>query len=338
MDLSQFPRVPLAHLPTPLEPMDRLRNFLDGPNLWIKRDDCTGLGGGGNKTRKLEFLLADALDQGVTRIVTFGAIQSNHVRQTCAAAARLGLRCDVILIDKVAHGEPAYRTSGNILLDQLFGAYVHIVPDNQASMLVYSTLQQEASENGEKLYAIPVGGSNAVGALGYAAAVPELLYQAAAMDVSATTIVHGTSSAGTQAGLLAGLRASDKNTRVIGINVSDPDPTDMIGNVLSLANEVAEMIHGKEVMADDVVVNSENIGPGYGIPTEEMIASVQMVAELEGILLDPVYSGKAMAGLIKLIRDGAFHKDDTVIFLHTGGMPSLFAYQQALVDGAQKEV
>lgn len=244
MDLSKFARVPLAHLPTPLEPMDRLRGHLGGPKLWIKRDDCTGLGGGGNKTRKLEFLMADALEQKATRVVTFGALQSNHARQTCAAAARLGLRCDIILISEVDYKAQAYQSSGNLLLDRLFGAYVHIVPDRDTAMAVLAGLMEEAEKNGEVLYTIPIGGSSAIGALGYANLVPELLYQAAAQDVNATTILHASSSAGTQAGLVAGMKASGRDTRIIGMNVYKQDDEDLRESVYKLAKETADLIGG----------------------------------------------------------------------------------------------
>ena len=326
MNTDPFPRISLAHLPTPLEPLRRLSHYLGGPDIWIKRDDCTGLGSGGNKTRKLEFLMADALAKGADTIITLGAVQSNHVRQTAAASARLGLDCHGLLETEVPCSQESYLASGNILLDGLFGATVEY--HDHGSDLAALALERadDMRSKGRVPYIIPVGGSNAIGALGYVDCARELAAQLQEMDLSPGHLVHATGSAGTQAGLLAGLHELDSNIRVCGVSVSADEAT-QFDKVRGLCDELARLT-GMDGRIEDheIVVQDSYVGDGYGLPTEGMREAVRLCAEMEGILLDPVYSGKAMAGLIDMIRSGELAPDDCVVFLHTGGSAGLFAY------------
>jgi len=334
--LQTIERRPLAHLPTPLEPLARLSEALsgsrDGPKILVKRDDCTGLGLGGNKTRKLEFLMADALAQGADTVITTGGVQSNHVRQTAAAAARLGLACELVLTRVVPWGGPDYELTGNIQLDRLFGAKVHLHDAGTDRAATMTTLAETLRADGKVPYLIPTGGSNAIGALGYAAAAVELSTQAAQQDARIAAVVHASSSGGTQAGLTAGFAALDPAVRVIGIDV-DAHPAEVGGEVRRLAGEVWDRLGLPGEFPDDkVVLQGGYAGEAYGLPTEAMREAVQRTARLEGLLLDPVYSGKAMAGLIGLIEAGEFAPEDSVVFLHTGGTPALFPYRTALED------
>ena len=330
MHLARFPRARFAHLPTPLEPLPRLSARLGEANLLVKRDDCTGLATGGNKTRKLEFLLGDALELGADTVITQGAVQSNHVRQTAAAAARLGLRCLILLEERTAIDDPDYRESGNVLLDYLLGALVEYRPagcDMDAEM---DAAAERLREDGAKPYVIPGGGSNPVGALGYVNCVLELLAQATDAGVALDAIVHATGSAGTQAGLVTGLAACNADIPVLGICVSRP-AQQQEANVFELAQAVAVHIGAPGcVDRTRVVANGDYVGEGYGIPTDAMLEAVTLAAAEEGLLLDPVYTGKAMAGLIDLVRRGEYAKQANVVFLHTGGSAALFAYRGAL--------
>ena len=332
--IHRLPRTRLAHLPTPLEPLDRLSEALGGPRIWIKRDDCTGLGTGGNKTRKLEFLLgaAEAADTDV--VITFGAVQSNHARQTAAACARRGIECHLFLARKVAWRDPNYESLGNVLLDRMFGAHVHLL-DSAKLPGEYRQLKSELESHGHRPYVIPTGGSNGIGALGYALCADELADQAAAEKFELTDVVHATSSAGTQAGLLAGFAMLDRTAipRVHGINVSET-----LADVGTLERSIAEIAGDALVLASArtaldkraIHVDSEYLGDGYGLPTDATLAALHRVAELEGVLLDPVYSGKAMSGLIGKISRGQFNGTANVVFLHTGGTASLPVYGRAL--------
>jgi L-cysteate sulfo-lyase len=326
MHLSRFHRVKLSHAPTPLEPLPRLSKFLGGPNLWIKRDDCTGLATGGNKTRKLEFLLGDALAQGATHIVTQGATQSNHVRQTAAAACKLGLKCTALLEERVENGSPDYYASGNVLLDRLFDCRIETrapgLDMNQELVAVGERLRAE----GDVPYLIPGGGSNPVGALGYVVCAQELLVQANDQGLKIDRIVHATGSAGTQAGLVVGLEGLNSGIPVLGIGVR-AQREKQEENVYQLARNTWELLGIRgELRRDAVRANSDYVGAGYGQPTDGMIEAVRLLAQHEGILLDPVYSGKGMAGLLDLIRKGEFDKGDNVVFVHTGGAVGLFGY------------
>ncbi len=325
--LSKFKRVSLGHFPTPIERLDNLTEALGGPDIYIKRDDCTGLATGGNKTRKLEFLVADALAKGADTLVTQGATQSNHVRQTAAAARKFGLNCHALLERRVANTGDDYERSGNVLLNDLFGCRYEFRPaglDMNAEAIAYG---EKLADEGLKPYVIPGGGSNPLGALGYVQCALELLEQAKERGLGIDRIVHGTGSAGTQAGLLAGLTAAGVDIEVIGVSVNAPRDL-QIANVHRLACETSELLGvGTEPALDAVKVYDEYVGPGYGRPTPEMVEAITMLAHLEGILLDPVYSGKGMAGLIGLIRQGVLERGETVMFLHTGGSAALFAYE-----------
>ncbi len=329
MHVSRFARVHLAHLPTPLEPMDRLSEALGGPRIWVKRDDCTGLSSGGNKTRKLEFLMAEALEQGADMVITQGATQSNHARQTAAFAARLGIDCHILLEDRTGSNDPNYNHNGNVFLDFLHGATAEKRPgglDMNAEMEVVAETFRAA---GRKVYTIPGGGSNPTGALGYANAAMELVSQANATGLLIDRIVHATGSAGTQAGLIVGLKAINANIPLLGIGVRAPKPKQE-ENVYKLALATAEKLGCPGVVQrEDVVANTDYVGEGYGIPTKECLEAIEMFARLEGILLDPVYSGKGAAGLIDLTRKGAFAGDQNIVFLHTGGSIALFGYTAA---------
>lgn len=328
--LEDIPRHALAHLPTPLEPLARLGAALGGPRLLVKRDDCTGLGLGGNKTRKLEFLMAEALARGADTVISTGGVQSNHVRQTAAAAAKLGLACELVLTRVVPWGGPDYELGGNIQLDRLFGAKVHLHDADTDRVAAMETLAEALRRDGRTPYLIPTGGSNATGALGYAAAAAELAAQAAAQGEKITAVVQASSSGGTQAGLTAGFAALDPAVRVVGIDV-DAHPEAVAGDVRRLGGEVWERLALPGAFPEDkVILQTGFAGEAYGLPTAAMAEAVRQTARLEGLLLDPVYSGKAMAGLIGLIEAGAFSADDTVVFLHTGGMPALFPYREAL--------
>lgn len=333
--LEDFPRATLGHLPTPLEAAPRLSAALGDVSVYIKRDDCTGLAVGGNKTRKLEFLVGDALASGADTLLSFGALQSNHARQTAAAAARAGLRCHLVLVDKVKYREPAYETSGNLLLDHLLGADVHIVKTDAEAVVAASSILEEEAAAQRQVYAIPTGGSNDVGALGYVACALELLEQSAAMGIKLGAVVTAVSSAGTLAGLVAGFAAVSADVHVIGVNVYKTDRDELAAQVEELVAAVAEKIEAPKAASDTYTLVHDFLGEGYGIPTDEMLEAVELVACSEGVLLDPVYTGKAMAALIALSkdRDPRFDRSaepTTTVFLHTGGSPGLFAYRDAL--------
>lgn len=326
VDLSRFPRLNFAHLPTPLEPMENLTKELGGPNLWIKRDDCTGLASGGNKTRKLEFLMADALDKGADTIITQGATQSNHARQTVAIASKLGMQCHILLEDRTGSEESNYNYNGNVFLDLLLGGQLSKRPGGADMDAEMADLADQLRRQGRAPYIIPGGGSNEIGALGYVDAALEIVEQAGTMNLRIDHIVHATGSTGTQAGLVTGLQASGSTIRLLGIGVRAPRPKQE-ENVFKLAQKVCKHIGQPSlVRRDHVVANCDYVGPGYGLPTDGMVEAVTMVARLEAILLDPVYSGKGMAGLIDLIRKGYFGKDEDVVFVHTGGSAALFGY------------
>ncbi|MGH8772041.1 MAG: D-cysteine desulfhydrase [Burkholderiales bacterium] len=323
MDLSRFPRITLCHTPTPLEALPNLTRHLGGPQLYIKRDDLTGLGLGGNKVRKLEFLLGEARSLNADTIITTGATQSNHVRQTAAAAAKLGLKCVILLEERVQEMSTEYTTSGNVLLNRLLGAELLSYPDGTDMTLAMHSVAARL-DKGVRPYIIPVGGSSALGALGYCVCALEILNQASEMNLRIDRVVVASGSGGTHDGLVTGL--SQSGIGVLGISVSRRrDAQEKL--VHSLALETAELL-GLTVARDQVVVNSDFVGPAYGVPTAEMVEAVKLTASLEGILLDPVYTGKAMAGLIGLIRRGTFSRSENILFVHTGGTPALFAYRE----------
>ena len=329
MLLSDFPRVTLAHLPTPLEHLPRLSEHLGGPDIYVKRDDCTGLASGGNKTRKLEYSMAEALQQGADTIVTVGAVQSNHVRQTAAAACKLGFECEVLLEHRVVDPSEPYANSGNVLLDRIFGANLREYPGGTDFDQAISAVADEVIANGGKPYIIPGGASNKVGALGYVNCAIELLDQIKDQELDIGHIVTATGSAGTQGGLIVGLKAMESDIPLLGIGVNAPKDAQE-EKVYQLACETAEYI-GKPncVVREDVVANCDYVGDGYGVPTDSMNEAVLMLARYEGLLFDPVYSGKGLAGMIDLIRNGTFSTGN-IVFLHTGGSAALFAYVDQL--------
>lgn len=326
MNLAKFPRIRCGHFPTPLEPMQNLTRHLGGPQLWIKRDDCTGLSTGGNKTRKLEYLMAEAVSRKADTIITQGATQSNHARQTAAIAAKLGMACHILLEDRTGFPDEAYNLSGNVLLDLLHGATISKRPGGADMQKEMEVLAADLEKKGRRPYVIPGGGSNPVGALGYVNAALELLAQATELGLRIDHLVHATGSAGTQAGLVAGLAMLNSQIPVLGIGVRAPKDRQE-ANVFALAEKTCAHVGVPgAVRREHVVANCDYVGQGYGLPTEGMVEALKLVARLEGILLDPVYSGKGMAGLIDLVGKGQFRKDENVVFLHTGGAVGLFGY------------
>lgn len=332
MHLARFPRVFLAHLPTPLERLDRLSKDLGGPEIWIKRDDCTGLSTGGNKTRKLEFLMAEALAQGADTVITQGATQSNHARQTAAFSAKLGLACHILLEDRTGSNDANYNTNGNVLLDHLHGATTSRRAGGVDMAAEMELLADRLRGDGRKPYIIPGGGSNPTGALGYVNCAFELVSQANDRGLVIDHIVTATGSAGTQAGLITGLNALNAGIPLLGIGVRAPKEKQE-ENVYALAQQTAEKLGCPGVVArTDVVADSNYVGAGYGIPREDTLEAIRMFAQLEGILLDPVYSGKGAAGLIDHVRKGRFTKGQRIVFLHTGGAAGLFGYDAAFAE------
>ena len=330
MQLSEFPRVALAHLPTPLEHMPRLSEHLGGPDIYVKRDDCTGLATGGNKTRKLEFSMGEALQQGADTIVTVGAVQSNHVRQTAAAACKLGLKCEVLLEHRVANPSDTYANSGNVFLDRIFGANLREYAGGSDFDAAMAEVEEEIRVAGGTPYIIPGGASNPVGALGYVDCGIELLQQFKEQNLGIDHVVTATGSAGTHAGLAVGLRGSGSDIPILGFGVNAPQDVQE-ERVYKLACETADLVGAPGCVArDDIIADCNYIGAGYGEPTDSMNEAVLMLARYEGLLFDPVYSGKALAGMIDYIRQGRFAAGQKIIFLHTGGSAALFAYADSL--------
>lgn len=315
-----IPRLHFAHLPTPIEELPRLSDLLAGPRILVKRDDQTGLAFGGNKTRKLEFLIAEAQQQGATMLISGGAMQSNHCRQTAAAAARYGFECTLVLT-----GELPEKPSANLLLDELFGARIVHVPDRKDRDRILQETFDNAVAEGKKPYLVPYGGSSPTGALGYAFAMEEFIQQ----NVHADWIVFGTSSGGTHAGLVLGQRAFGFKGRVLGISIDESEEW-LKNHVSKLASEASERLGERiEFTPAEVLANADYCKAGYGVLTDAERKAVQLFAKYEGLLLDPVYTGRAAAGMIDLIRKGFFKKDETVLFWHTGGQPALFADKYA---------
>jgi L-cysteate sulfo-lyase len=340
---DHLPRCPLAFLPTPLHPLPRLSSRLSdelrlpasrasrtsgrapGPaQLFIKRDDQTGLAGGGNKTRKLEFLIADALAQGADVILTTGAIQSNHCRQTAAAAARMGLECAVVL-----SGAPDAHPNGNLLLDHLLGATIYWTTREQRAARLHE-LGDELRAAGRRPYVIVLGGSDPVGASGYALALEELWQQTRALDIRLDAIVFASSSGGTQAGLAAGAWALGWDAPLFGISVDKP-AAELQARVADLATRTARHLGRAHEFANaDIRVNDDYLGRGYAVMGDLEREAIGIMARTEGILLDPVYTGRAFGGLLDLIRNGAFEPGQNILFWHTGGTPALYAYADEL--------
>jgi D-cysteine desulfhydrase family pyridoxal phosphate-dependent enzyme len=326
--MKNIPRIRIAHLPTPIEPLPRLSASLGGPRLLVKRDDQTGLAMGGNKTRKLEFLVAEARGHGVRTLITAGAVQSNHCRQTAAAAARYGFDCILVLA-----GEQPPAWTGNLLLDRLLGAELVWAAANEREQVLQGTFQA-AWDAGRRPYLIPYGGSSPTGAAAYALAVQELVDQFApggGSDQAALGsrppdwVVFPSSSGGTQAGLALGARLFSYPGRILGISV-DEEKNVLQERVAALASAAADVLgETQQFASEDILVNADYLGGGYGVMGEAERRAIQLFARTEGLLLDPVYTGRAAAGLIDLIRREFFTRDETVLFWHTGGTPALFA-------------
>lgn len=335
--LRKLKRVSLAHLPTPVEPLNRLSAMLGGPRVWVKRDDCTGLATGGNKTRKLEFLMADALAKGADTVVTVGAIQSNHARQVAAASARLGLRCVLGLLDAVPDRSQVYRILGNVLLDKLFDAEIRMWPDLEETTPALDSIANELSLQGRRPYVIPLGGSNGLGATAYAEAFLEILAQFQTLQETLNAIVVPIVSGGTLAGLLLGAGLSKWKGKIIGISASDKTER-AIQRVRTPRFAAAEILGASLEIIDQtpIVVDDRFVGEGYGIPSPECVQAIELLARTEALLLDPVYTGKAMAGLIALIREDYFKADvGNLLFWHTGGSVALHAYPEITGDSEE---
>ena len=320
------PRVSLVHAPTRLEKLERLSKYLGGPDIYVKRDDQTGLATGGNKTRKLEFLIADALAKGCDHLVTVGSPQSNHCRQTAAAAAKFGLGCALVL-----RGQPSsYEITGNLLLNKLLGAHLYWAGEHNRQE-VMSEVVAELRVMGRHPYPIPLGGSNVWGATGYVLAMEELMEQITADHLNLDFIIHASSSGGTQAGMIVGAEAHGFRSQILGISI-DTLAEELQTHVAALATATATHLGlGMLPIAEKVQVNDDYLGDGYAQVDEAEREAIQLMAHLEGILLDPVYTGRAMAGLIDLIRWGAFTRGQSVLFWHTGGTAALPAFVHRLI-------
>ena len=328
MWLATLPRFNLTTLPTPPQRARNLEVTLGprSPRIYLMRDDLTGLAFGGNKARKLEYLLGDALSNQATVLVTEGAAQSNHARITAAAAAIAGLR-SVLVLD-ARHGS---EIAGNLLLDHLLRADVRIVPDKAARTALMASMGEELRVAGERPYVIPTGGSVPVGAAGYVAMVAELLAQLMSAGEAPSRLYFPTGSLGTQAGLVVGARAFSAPFVVYGVAVEHP-VEQLVADGVALANDTADLLGiGRQFTAADITIDGAFIGADYGVPTEEGTEAIRLLARTEAVFLDPVYSGKAMAALIGHVRSGALDPNEAVIFLHTGGGPSLFATGTTLV-------
>jgi 1-aminocyclopropane-1-carboxylate deaminase len=336
MNLEEFDRFPLAHLPTPMHKLERLSQHLNGPEIWIKRDDCTGLATGGNKTRKLEYFIADAVARNADTIVTVGGIQSNHTRQTAAAAALAGMRCELVQRRWAQWRDPHYEAVGNILLSRILGARITIVQGSGrigVSDPELLEVVERISRAGGRPYVIPAGGSDhPLGGLGYVRCASEIVDQSVRAQVTFDAVLHATSSGSTQAGLVVGLRKAGLSTRVIGIEVNAmPKRTTVL--VHKIASETARTL---KIQSDgeQIDIRTGYAGEAYGQPTTGAIEAIKMLARFEGILADPVYEGKALAGMIDLIRRGELQKQQRILFIHLGGSPALHAYSSLFSPGS----
>jgi D-cysteine desulfhydrase len=344
MDLSRFPRRRYTPFATPLEFLPNFTRALaascpggKGPRIWIKRDDMLGLFPGGNKTRKLEFLVADALAQGADTLVTCGAVQSNHCRITLAAAVKEGLKCRFVLEERVPHSYDLHASGNNFMFRLLGVEAVSVVPGGASMAVEMQKVADEVARAGRKAYIIPGGGSNALGGLGYVACAQELQEQLFEQGIAIDRLVVGSGSSGTHGGLVAGFLGNNIRIPVTGIGVSR-DPADQAPLVQKEAQAVLDLLGvSLKVKPEDVHCVGGFWQPKYSVPNTRMVEAVQLLARTEGIPLDPVYTGKIMAGLIGLARSGALKADENVLFLHTGGLPSLHAYE-ATVLGEQTDI
>ena len=333
MNLAQFERRHYTGYKTPIEYLANLSKVMGGPNIYMKRDDLLGLTSGGNKTRKLEFLMAEALEQGADTILTCGAVQSNHCRLTLAAAVKEGLKCQLILEERVP-GSYAPEASGNNFLFRLLGVEaVRVVPGGSDMMAELEKLAEELRAQGRKPYIVPGGGSNTTGALGYVSCAQEIQEQAFDMGIKFDHIVSASGSAGTHAGLISGIIGNNMNIPMTGISVNRPKEV-QTDAVFSLAEKTLEKLgSANKIKREDVVVFDDYVGPGYSRPTQSMVDAVQLLARTEAILMDPVYTGKTMAGMLDLIRKGYFKDCENILFVHTGGSPALYAYEDVIING-----
>jgi D-cysteine desulfhydrase len=332
MNLAKFPRRRYTEGKTPIEKLSRLSEELAGPAIYIKRDDLLGLAGGGNKTRKLEFLVAEALAQKADTLITCGAVQSNHCRLTLAAAAKEGLKCRLVLEERVA-GSYNPESGGNNFLFRLMGAEkIMVTPGGSDMTAAMQAVADEVAGEGRKAYVIPGGGSNPLGATGYVACAEEILAQSFELGINIDRIICASGSAGTHAGLVTGFYGNNSNIPVIGINVSRPksDQEELVYNLVQRTAKHVGVNSG--IPREAVVCFDQYVGPGYSLPTPEMAEAVRMLARLEGVLIDPVYTGKAMAGLIDLARKRTFDQKENILFIHTGGSPALYVYMSDILD------
>ena len=329
LDLDHFARLELAVLPTPVQFCRRLTEQLGGPRIFVKRDDLTGAGGGGNKVRKLEYVLAEAAAAGADSVVSIGVTQSNAMRQLAGTAAALGVECHcAVITDRFGIDSPDYREGGNYFLTRLFGANVHPCTTSDDQAEVIESIAARLRSEGKRPFVIPYGISSETGALGYVRAVREISEQMEAP----TAIIHASGSAGTQAGTVAGAAAYLPGTRIIGIDV-DAAPGRVAADVQTLVSQVAVRLELEQTgLSERVEVVGGFAGPSYGAITPGVLEAISLFGKLEGLILDPVYSGKAAAGLIGLIRSGRFTAEDTVLFVHTGGWPGLYAYRSKVAD------
>ena len=324
--LARHKRLGLAHLPTPLEPMKRLSALLGGPRLWVKREDCTGLGMGGNKLRKLDYVLVKALADGADTLVSGGVVQSNSQRQVAAAAAKLGLDCHLAVYQgRLTPPSPEYGATGNALLNRLFGATLHEVPWNGDRNGAIRSLAQALRDKGRRPFIVPYGVSDAMGAVAYASTAMEIAAQCQAAGMKPHSIVHCTGSGATQAGLVVGAGLDLPGTGIVGIDI-DAEPERVKADVIRYGAGAADLL-GQTFDAATVEVVAGHAGPAYGVPHQATVEAIRLGASLEGLVLDPVYSAKGLAGLIALIRAGRWTAGQDVVFIHTGGAPALFAYR-----------
>jgi len=333
MSIARFPRRRYTAGYTAIERMDRLSAALDGPTLWIKRDDQLGLAAGGNKTRKLEFLVADALAQGADTLVTTGAPQSNHCRLTAAAAVKEGLKCRLLIEERTAGTYDPDGTGNNFLFDLLGVESIEVVPAGTDLAAGMARIAETLKAEGRTPYVIPGGGSNPLGALGYVACAGEIVAQSADIGVAFDAVVCASGSAGTHAGLLVGLEGARSGMPLVGVSVRRAQ-TEQTALVEGLATRTATLLgHDAGIVTGKTVVDDRWVGDGYALPTDTMIEAVRLLAGHEGVLLDPVYTGKAMAGLIGQVREGRWTKGQNILFVHTGGSPALYAYRPVLARG-----
>ncbi|WP_213777955.1 D-cysteine desulfhydrase family protein [Caballeronia sp. dw_276] len=328
--LATYPRFKLMEGPTSIQALERLQRRLGGVNVYVKRDDVMGVGGGGNKLRKLEFLIGEAISSGADTVITVGARQSNHARLTAAAAARAGLACELVLTRTVPRTSEAYVTNGNVLLDELLGAVIHDLPASEDAMSFAQHRASELEANGHRVYICPLGGSSATGCLGYAACALEIELQSAEMGVRFDEIVVPHGSGGTHAGLVAGYAALGRSAADVRAHTVLAQDEQARAASLEKATAALRLLgHNAKLSADDLNIDATHLGDGYGAPTDSMRDALRLLARTEGLLLDPVYSGKAFAGLLHDIDSGRYRVGENVLFVMTGGLPGLFAYRDA---------